>query len=106
MNNYIQIGEPPSFENITMDITSNFVVGVCDICGKPATHQTWINGEIVASRCQDHPYYSNIYHSYTEKYAYKCPECGGEFNKPSLGLPNGTYVSRSCPFCGRKMEGL
>jgi len=49
---------------------------------------------------------TTLTYQWPPSYNYKCPDCHGEFNIPASSYPNGTQVEHSCPFCGRKMEGL
>lgn len=86
-------------------LSTSAIVGGCDICGKEAYNQYWLNGELKATRCFKHPYdfYKTTF-TLTSVYNYRCH---GEFNTPAIPLfPTGTYFPKSCPFCGREMKGL
>ena len=75
--------------------------GNCYRCGAPLTTNDY---DGLCYTCRNSQF--GTYYDPTRSYNYKCPDCNGEFNQPSIGYQNGTYTVYKCPFCGKDMKGM
>jgi hypothetical protein len=74
-----------------------FWYGCCRCCGRYAALESF-NGKCY--NCCNIEYYS-----LPQQYNYKCPNCHGEFNYPSVPSVTSSLYYK-CPFCAKLMEGL
>lgn len=57
--------------------------------------------------CSQYSYISSYPIQYVPtEYAYKCPECKGEFNQPACLNTTSAMPVYRCPWCGFKMRGI
>ncbi len=76
----------------------------CSLCGEIYPLGTAVGA---AHTCRNTTYtFPHTGHSIAwqglEGHLYLCPRCGGGFSQWSQGIPEGTHVPESCPWCGLK----